>query len=124
MKYIYAISIVLAGILAFGNSAEANPGESASYCVDFSSGTDSVIASNQCGQKVFIIYCGDLSYSNQRCGDGPDGGYYTHSHILQAGDTFAINVDGNISYGSCLGGISFGNEKFNDDSSGGYRCLE
>lgn len=124
MKFIYAISIALAGILAFGNSAEANPGESASYCVDFSSGDNSVIASNQCGQKVFIIYCGDLSYSNLRCGDGPDGGYFTHSHILQAGDTFAINVDGNISYGSCLGGISFGNEKFSDDSSGSYRCLE
>ena len=124
MKFIYAISIVLAGILAFGSSAEANPGESAGHCVDFSAGSDNFIASNQCGEKVFIFYCGDLSYSNQRCGDGPDGGYYTHSRVLDAGDTYSIDVIGSISYGSCLGGISFGNDKFSDDPSGGYRCLE
>ncbi|MFX4717343.1 hypothetical protein ABTB07_20790 [Acinetobacter baumannii] len=93
---------------AFGAHAK-NPGESAMHCVDARSGNEEVTFSNNCGEKVFLIYCGDLKYSRKRCGDGPGGGYYTHSQNISPGEQGKIHVQGKYRYFSCKGSISFGN---------------
>ncbi len=125
MKIIYAVSLVLAGMLAFGTSAYAgNPGQSANNCTRAESSGGTISFINECGEIVFVIWCGDLQYTRKRCGDGPGGGYYTHSRNIGAGGSYSVNgVEGNLSWGSCLGGISFGHDKYTDTSSGSYECL-
>lgn len=63
-----------------------NPGESAMQCVDISKNKDGrTVFKNICSEQIFVLYCGELTSSKGRCGDGPKGGYYTHSKILEPG---------------------------------------
>ena len=117
--------LLVAGLLllAMGGVAEAkNPGKSADRCVTASG----VTITNNCSEQVFILWCGDLKYSNQRCGDGPKGGFYTHSDNLRPGQSkeLAIKPNGGYNYASCYGGISFGNDgEYRDYPNGNYDCL-
>ena len=118
-------TMILLLALSFGAHAARNPGESAQECVDVSKGAaGKVTFSNSCGEKIFVIYCGDLKYSKQRCGNGPKGGFYTHSANLAPGQTNDAVFDGRFSYAACKGGISFGNDgEYIDNPSGGIQCL-
>jgi hypothetical protein len=91
------------------NAHAKNPGESAMHCLEARAGNEEVLFSNSCGEKVFLIYCGDLKYSRKRCGDGAGGGYYTHSQNISPGERGKIHVQGRYRYFSCKGSISFGN---------------
>ncbi len=115
------VSIVL--LLSVAGIVEAkNPGIIADKCVNVRGGT----VTNNCSDQVFVIWCGDLQYSNQRCGDGPKGGYFTHSDNLRPGQSkdLAVKSNGRFSYGACYGTISFGNSgEYRDYPNGNYDCL-
>jgi hypothetical protein len=112
--------------LSFGAHAARNPGESAQECVDVTKGAAGKVSfTNTCGEKIFVIWCGDLKYSKQRCGNGPKGGFYTHSANLAPGQSNDVAFDGRFSYAACKGGISFGNDgEYLDTPSGGIQCLK
>lgn len=117
----FVLSILL--LMAFESHALAkNPGRSASACVRANGST----VTNNCSEKVFVIWCGDLKYSKKKCGDGPNGGFYTHSENLQPGQSKTLEIipGGTFKYASCIGSISFGNEgAYTDTSNGSYHCL-
>jgi hypothetical protein len=109
------------------NAYAKNSGEDAQNCVSASNNNGEVTLQNNCGEKVFAIWCGDIKYTKKRCGDGPSGGFFTQSDNIGVGGTTTIHVkpDGNYSYGACKGSISFGNDgTFKDYPSGSYTCLE
>ena len=107
------------------NAYAKNPGESAQSCVDASSGNGKVTFTNNCGERVFVIWCGDLKYSQKRCGDGPRGGFYTQSVNIDAGGTSTADINGQYHYADCKGSISFGNDgEYEDNANGGFRCLQ
>ena len=117
------VLVALVLLLAMTGIAEAkNPGVSADKCVNASGTT----ITNNCSEQVFILWCGDLQYSNQRCGNGPKGGYYTHSDNLRPGQSkdLAVKPNGHFMYAACFGGISFGNSgEYRDYPNGNYDCL-
>ena len=98
----------------------------AQECVDVNKGAGGRITfTNTCDEKIFIVWCGDLKYSKQRCGNGPKGGFYTHSNNFAPGQSHDAVFDGRFSYGACKGGISFGNDgEYIDNPSGGIQCLK
>ncbi|MBN1839453.1 MAG: hypothetical protein JW802_05355 [Campylobacterales bacterium] len=110
-------------MVAFTSQALAkNPGKSASSCVNVVGTT----ITNNCSQNVFVIWCGDLKYSSKRCGDGPNGGFYTHSDNFKPGQskTLEVKPGKTYRYASCFGKISFGNNgMYTDSPNGSYRCL-
>lgn len=82
---------------------------------------------NTCNQQIFVIWCGDQKWSNKRCGDGPNGAFYTHLDNLFPGKSLSIvlNDNGTYQYGACTGGISFGNAgEYKDFPNGGYSCFK
>ena len=125
MKAILAVLVLAAG---FSASAHArNPGESAQSCVRAESGRNGdVTFSNTCSEKIFVLWCGDQKFTKKRCGDGPRGGFYTHSdNIEPGGETPAhMREGGSYKYAACKGSISFGNDgEYKDSPNGQYRCL-
>ena len=117
--------IIAAFLLLLGFSAHAkNPGESAMHCVQALPGNGEVTIVNNCGEKVFVIYCGDLKYAKKRCGEGSNGGYYTHSQNIAAGTEGKIHVRGGYRYFSCKGAIGFGNGgTYRETSVDSVECL-
>lgn len=82
-----------------------------------------MIFRNNCGAKVFILWCGDLKYTRKKCGDGPNGGYYTYSDNIGAGKEVSANIAGRYSYNACMGSIGFDSAGYRNDASGGVTCL-
>lgn len=128
---------VFACLLVFsGNASARNPGKNAMDCVSVSqSGTNNSVVkfTNRCNERIFILWCGELKHSKNRCGDGPkkagnagkSAGYYTHSSNIDPGRDKTVTVAGRYRYAACVGGISFGNDgEYVDDSSGGFSCLK
>jgi hypothetical protein len=116
--------LLLAGTMSL-SSAQAyagNPGVAANSCVSERDHGDKIEFVNNCGQDAFVIYCGDLKYTNKKCGDG--GHFYTHSFNLAKGASREIDVKGSIRWGSCLGGIGFGRDGFTDSPEGGFTCTK
>ena len=99
-------------------------GSDAKDCMQVHTGQDSVQLANHCGAPVFILWCGELRYSKERCGDGKNGGFYTHSANVPPGDRKRLDVKGRIQWAACAGKIGFGNDRnFEDQGNGAYRCL-
>lgn len=99
---------------------------SVEHCVQIGNrSTDEVRFVNVCNEKIFVIYCGSLKYDKRHCGEGPGGGYHTHSFILQPNADRSIMVKGPYRYGVCAGGIDFGGrgKYYLDASDGTYECL-
>lgn len=93
-----------------------------------SNGGRSTVFTNNCDRAVFVIYCGDSLYGEGECGQGPNQGYFVFSGNIEPGNSYesvAIREGGNIVYGACFGGISFGNDgEFIDHPDGTYECLD
>lgn len=107
-----------------GKRAKAS-GESAQSCVDARTNGDTLTFKNNCSEKVFVLWCGDLKYSKKKCGDGPSGGYYTQSTNIAPGKESTTQINGKYQYAACKGGISFGNDgKYKDYSDGTVTCLK
>jgi hypothetical protein len=125
LKLTFAVLVLAAGLA--GNAHARNPGESAQNCVHAESGRDGDIKlTNTCREQIFVMWCGDQKYTKKRCGDGPRGGFYTHSdNIDPGGETTAhVRDGGSFKYGACKGSISFGNDgEYKDGPNGQYRCL-
>lgn len=116
-KLILTITLIALSVPAFSE----NPGRVAG-CVSLRTIDEKTIEfHNGCGEKVFVIYCGDLVYSNKKCGDGPDGGYFTQSINLAPGQNRRIDAH-RIQYGACYGSIGFGHEEFSDTPMGRFSC--
>jgi hypothetical protein len=123
-KMIRLAAIIIFMAISF-NAHAKNPGESAVSCVDARSGDGKVTFRNTCNEQIFVIWCGDLKYTKKRCGDGPKGGFYTHSDNIGAGEEKEVAVDGNYRFAACKGGISFGNDgTYIDNPNGGFKCLK
>ena len=113
-------------LLSCVNLFAQNPGTDASDCVRQSVNGYKVTLTNVCSEKIFVIYCGNLRWSNSGCGDYEGGGYYTHSNNIQPGGStwFDLKDNGRYAYGACYGSISFGKKGyFEDYPNGNYECL-
>lgn len=111
--------------LSLSAQAAKNPGESAQHCVTAIVSGDTLTLKNICSEKLFVLYCGDLKYSNRKCGSGKHGEYYTHSSNLNVGEESSIKINGRYQYASCKGNISFGNDgEYKDFSDGSFECLK
>jgi hypothetical protein len=114
-------SIIIVMLLSFSAHAR-NPGESAQNCVSANNGGNGkVIFSNGCGVPVFVIYCGDLKYSNKKCGDS--GRFYNMSVNIVAGGQTGADINGTYQWAACKGSIGFGHDEFEDYPNGSFRCL-
>lgn len=104
--------------------ASANSGRSAMACVTASRDGADIVFSNTCMTKVFVVWCGELKYSKQRCGDGPAGNaYYTHSNNIPLGGVVRAMGVGTYQYAACEGGIAFGKDGIQDQPDGSFACL-
>lgn len=98
-------------------------------CISTSSDTrgsyDTITFKNNCSEKVFVIWCGDLQYSSSTCGSQKN--YFTHSVNLPTPGYTAntyLKKNGRFRYAACYGGIGFGNDKdFIGYSDGSFVCL-
>jgi len=109
------------------SSSSSSGGRDASGCVTTRNVSGTGQITNNCGEKVFYLYCGDLKFSSLRCGGRPGGGYYTHSNNLAPGqtNTFTLNPGGIFYVATCYGNIGFGNDgHYQDFPNGSYRCLK
>ena len=123
MRKFFWIGLSVATLLVLPSAQARNPGVSAERCVSMQRQGNKGIFKNNCGEKAFIIWCGDLTYSKKRCGDGPKGGYYTHSANIPAGKSHTVSgLKGRVNWGACKGGIGFGHAEYSDTRSGGYVC--
>lgn len=126
------IFLVLLCFCGFSTAAFAadNRGQSAMDCVAVSAGAEQpqgveVVFTNNCDEQIFMIWCGDLQFSEDKCGDGPDGHYYTHSDNIEPGMSNEIRLKsgGSYQFASCYGGISFGNSgEYTDEPDGSFTC--
>jgi hypothetical protein len=119
--------LLAALLLAVTFHAQArNPGESASRCVTAQAdGKGHVTFTNRCSEKIFVMWCGDLTHTKKRCGDAPDGGFYTHTGNVEAGQSYSTAVKGRFNYAACKGSVGFGKKGYwTDDPDGSYRCLK
>jgi hypothetical protein len=123
MKNITIVSILLM-LFSVNTQAGGNPGEDAMRCINASANGDRIKFKNNCGYKVFVVWCGKLKYSKKRCGDGPRNSYYTNSNNIDAYGSTSASISGNYSYAACKGGISFGNKGIDADADddGSYIC--
>ena len=80
------MKVVLVLFLLLGSFSEQalaeNRGESAMDCLIVSDGAEQpsgveIVFTNQCDEQIFMLWCGELQFSDRRCGDGPNGGFYT-----------------------------------------------
>ncbi len=113
--FVVAITILGSSIVSAGN-----PGTQASSCISESNRNGNTVFENNCGEKAFVIYCGDLKYTKKKCGEG--SGYYTHSFNLESGARNEVATNGYIKWGACLGGVGFGRDEFSDSRNGDYTC--
>lgn len=106
-------------------AAAGNTGKSAMECVTATRDKTDVVFLNNCGGKVFVVWCGELKYSKKRCGDGPVGNsFYTHSNNIAAGATLrASGVVGGYRYAACEGGIGFDKAPIQDEPDGSFTCV-
>jgi hypothetical protein len=119
--------LLAALLLAVTFHAQArNPGESASRCVTAQAdGKGHVTFTNRCSEKIFVMWCGDLTHTKKRCGDAPDGGFYTHTGNVEAGQSYSTAVKGRFNYAACKGSVGFGKKGYwTDDPDGSYRCVK
>ena len=116
----------LAMLAAAGPAGAAgNTGKSAIDCVTATRDKNDVVFQNNCGGKIFVVWCGELKYSKKRCGDGPSGNsFYTHSNNVAAGATMrASGVVGTYRYAACEGGIGFDKKPIQDQPDGSFTCV-
>ncbi len=119
------MTVVLALLLVSFNAFAKNPGENAKNCISTSSSDGKITFTNNCGENIFVLWCGDLKYTKKHCGDGPKGGFYTQSANIDAYGSTTADVKGQYEYASCKGSISFGNDgTYKDFPDGSYQCLK
>lgn len=93
-------------------------------CVSVSREKEDLAFTNTCGVQIFVVWCGNLKYSKQQCGDGPAGNsFYTHSVNVGPGDKQYARGVGDYHYAACEGGIGFGKDEIQDRPDGTYTCV-
>lgn len=104
--------------------ASINTGRRAMECVSITRDKEDIGFRNTCGKQIFVVWCGDLKYSKQKCGDGPAGNsYYTHSVNVGPGDIQYARGIGEYHYAACEGGIAFGKDEIRDRPDGSFTCV-
>lgn len=129
MKVVLVLFLLLGSFS--GQALAENRGASAMDCLIVSDGAEQpngveVVFTNQCDEQIFMLWCGELQFSEDRCGDGPNAGFYTHSDNIKPGTSNEIRIKAgsNYQYAACYGGISFGNSgEYTDNSDGSFVCL-
>lgn len=104
-------------------STSINTGRRAMECVQVSREKDDLRFVNTCAKQIFVVWCGDLKYSRQHCGDGPGHSFYTHSVNISSGDSQYARGIGKYQYAACEGGIGFGKEEIKDRPDGSFTCV-
>ncbi len=105
-------------------SNSINTGREAMRCVSVVREKEDLAFNNTCNIQIFVVWCGDLKYSNKHCGDGPAGNsFYTHSTNVMPGDKQYARGVGDYHYAACEGGISFGKDEIQDRPDGTFTCV-
>lgn len=105
-------------------SNSINTGREAMRCVSVVREKEDLAFNNTCNIQIFVVWCGDLKYSNKHCGDGPAGNsYYTHSINVMPNDKQYARGVGEYHYAACEGGISFGKDEIQDRPDGTFTCV-
>ena len=105
-------------------SNSINTGREAMRCVSVVREKEDLAFNNTCNIQIFVVWCGDLKYSNKHCGDGPPGNsFYTHSTNVMPGDKQYARGVGNYHYAACEGGIAFGKDEIQDRPDGTFTCV-
>lgn len=105
-------------------STSKNTGKNAMQCVSVTQNKDDVEFHNTCDKQIFVVWCGDLKYAKEKCGDGPKGNsYYTHSNNIMPGKSVSTSVAGQYRYAACEGGIAFGKDEIQDRPDGSFTCI-
>ncbi|MGE5524781.1 MAG: hypothetical protein ACM3SS_13775, partial [Rhodospirillaceae bacterium] len=113
-------------------NGQQQTGEDAMQCITVTNTKEGdVRITNNCSERIYYFYCGDLKYSRDRCGDGGKtngrSGFYTHSNNLDPGasGTIYVTPNGVYRYGACKGRIGFTVDgHFRDGVDGQYACLK
>ncbi len=139
MVKIISIAIALCVVGISFSSYAKNPGKKAMDCVssklnkDFQKTKkhDVWVLSNTCSYGIFVIFCGEMKYSDSKCGthnrvkkDSP-AHFYTFSKNLKPGANLKayVNVRAQFKFGACKGQISRSPEAdWSDNSQGSFSC--
>lgn len=128
-KFIVVLNILFSFFLISTDVQAGNPGRSAMNCISASTNSEeynNLVFNNQCGYKVFVVWCGDLKWSKKKCGDGPKSSYFTKSVNIDAygKQTTTLNKGGTYQYAACEGTIGFGSHGIEHPASdgGSFRC--
>ena len=130
MKISIVNLVLLGGLTTLLNAG--NPGESAMNCLNVTTRNtevNNVKFENGCSTPIFVVWCGELRFSNKECGDGPNNTFYTHStNIMPHSDySTTIKKGGAFKYASCKGGIGFSSAGAIDapaNKNGRFTCLK
>ncbi|MBK8063342.1 MAG: hypothetical protein IPK29_04130 [Betaproteobacteria bacterium] len=123
MKFAFLAGALLATFCTTAPAA-GNPGKSAMECVSAARDKNDVVFTNNCGSKVFVVWCGEMKYTKKRCGDGPSGNnFYTHSNNIEPGKSVRASAIQEYRYAACHGGIAFGKDEIKDNPDGSFRCV-
>jgi hypothetical protein len=110
--------------VAVASPRSGNTGRKAMECVSVNREGKDVAFTNTCATPLFVVWCGDMKYTKQRCGDGPAGNsFYTHSNNVKPGETVYARAIGEYRYAACEGGISFGKDEIKDQPDGSFVCI-
>lgn len=101
-----------------------NPGISAQECVSTKEEEATIWFENNCGQAVFVMYCGELAYDSRTCHSSPSGRFFTHTKNLASGqrDYIKLKKGGSYRFGACIGKAGFGADGWEEKSNGRYDC--
>ena len=128
-SYLALIGVVFSMLLVSVEVHAGNPGKSAMNCIRASTNSnssDNLVFENRCGYQVFVVWCGDLRWSKNECGDGKNGNFYTQSANISPYDekTTTLKSGGRYQYAACEGRISFGTDGIEHPryDNGSFRC--
>lgn len=130
IKNIFVDMVALFMLSTFLCAQAGNPGQDAMHCLEVSmeqsSNSTRIYFNNICDYKIFVVWCGDVKYSNRKCGSLEQ--YFTHSTNIKPHQTegAVIEINGDIKYAACVGGIGFGSKGIYHPSieKGKYACTE
>jgi len=113
-KALYLLLIFFPGFVYAGD---------ASHCVSVGSGDRSQTLTNNCNQKIEVVWCHTLNKRGYRGLCKSDGKYYQKHTVLKPGEVkenqYSLPVNSTIYYGACTGGYYSTKQS---GMNGQYRC--
>lgn len=117
--------ILILTTLVCTNLFAMNPGIDANKCIDTRADGHVVTLTNNCVENVYVFFCGDIKFSQERCGSLTRNAFYTHINNLKPFGKiiFELEQSGIYFYGACFGVAQTPQDAFEDYPNGDYKCL-